>query len=130
MKLLEAPRFIRINDSADDVFTVTDLSVVVTKLGQNIARFKVDQLPVNGCGPDIHGNGIISIGGIPRLNIYDVRLSPGLDRPGKGSGNSEAVFSQDVWNFPDNGKPNHQTVFVVFGFQKRDESGYIRQVIL
>ena len=83
MKLIKAARFFRINNSADNIFAVADLSVVVAKLSQDIAGYKINQLRIYGCCADIHGNGIVPIGGIPGLNIYDIRLSTGLHRSGE-----------------------------------------------
>ena len=54
---------------------------------------QIEQLAVDRCCTDIHGNGIVPIRCISRLNIYNICLSSGMDGPGKCCCNPEVIFS-------------------------------------
>ena len=52
---IEAPRLSRVYDPRNDVFTVADLAVEISLLGQHASRNEIHQLSVNGRGADIDG---------------------------------------------------------------------------
>ena len=80
MESVQAPRFFSRHDTGDNILPVADLAVEIPLFGQHLPRYKIDQLAIDRCRADIHGNGIIAIGRVAGLHIDDMRLAPGLHR--------------------------------------------------
>ena len=55
LKLLFSPRFLRFNNTVDNIRTKTDLSVSGRAFGQDLSAFHIDQNCRNCCGTDIYG---------------------------------------------------------------------------
>ena len=55
LKLLFSSRFLRFNNTVDNIRTKTDLSVSGRAFGQDLSAFHIDQNCRNCCGTDIYG---------------------------------------------------------------------------
>ena len=130
LQLFKTPGFFSIHDPADHIFAIADLGIKITELGQNIAGNQVNQLAVDGGGADVHGNGIVAVRRIARLNVDDVGFSSRMNRPCQGSGNFKISFPEDLRNLLNYRKIHCQPVLAMFQFQKTDQAGHIRKIVL
>jgi hypothetical protein len=130
VETFQAALFFGKDNPADHILTVADLAVEVTMFGQHLTAFQIDELAVNRGGADVHGDGIVAVGGVSGLDVDDLGLAALHHRPGQGGGDPESVLAQRVGNFADYRQAHRQAVFVVVQLQVADQPGDVGQVIL
>ena len=130
MQPFKTSRFFSIHDPADHIFPIADLSIEITELGQNITGNEIDQLAIDGCGSNIHGNGVVAVGCITRLNVDDMGFPAGMNRSHQGCGNLEISLPEDIRNFLDYRKIHCQSVFAMFQLQKTNQTRHIRKIVM
>ena len=76
------PGFLAVGDAGDDILTVDYLAVIIGVLGDDLPLVEVQKLPADRGRADIKSQGIVSVPGIARLDIYHPGAVP--CRTGRG----------------------------------------------
>ncbi|MBP1722181.1 MAG: hypothetical protein H6Q45_793 [Deltaproteobacteria bacterium] len=72
LKRGKGPGFLRVNNAAYDIIAKLYLGVIGRCLRQDFPALQINELAPEGSGPDIHYNGVVPSGCVPRLHAYQL----------------------------------------------------------
>ena len=129
LQAIETAGLFGVHDARDDILAVADLAVELGVLGQHLARDQVNDLAVDGRGPDVHGDGEAAAAGIARLQVDQAVAPVRPHRPDQGGCDSEIPLSQHRRDLADQREVHPQAVLVVHALEVLNEAAEVGQVV-